>query len=645
MDFFKFFRIIAFSLSTLISLSIFANDDECDRLVAQVLKRHEGLEVKPLAKPPTKVSAKEDALFLPGDWVVLKQGKNESQEIIDLIINSEKLLGRVQRDKRGRYFIQAINQGRRVRFSMAQSKGLDDGLYVHFKVDKSSIQKGTPKAVVVETLGHLLDEETLHRHTLSQNGVSTVHSKRPLKQAEELKAQAKNLDQIVETEITNGRRDLRKLPLRSIDNVTTVDYDDMIYVAKHDAGYTMYVAVSDVAHWVDKDTPLGKEASYKNLTHYFETTRYPLYPEKLERVFSLMPKKDRMALIVQIELNASGERIHHQIYEAVVNNQRAWNYDEVQPMWSQYTSGVDTPFHYEFELYELLHQRRKERGASYFGKKSAEFNNVNPRDLLPYSKQEESHELIAEMMIETNEAVGEWMQAQGLRGIYRAHDLIDAEKLESIKSLATFLKVGLFDQDTELTEILQSTMDPKQHEILINYVLRHTPAAYYTPKLDGHNTLASKTYMQFTSPIRRDSDTINHRIIKSHLRGEESPYSDDELYFKSDFATVKIILQKRRERLQNFRDNMDKLIRSGKKHFKADVYYVAKDFVNLRIEEFDLDISLNGKELMRKGFEMDEGQFSFKSREGGITLGKSVNVTFNKWDEFLGQAEFWPNFK
>lgn len=622
-------------------------DDKCSRLVAQLLNNHKGATYKPLNQAPLKTMVVSDNGILPGDWVVLIQKGKKSPELERLLTNSEKLLGRVQKDERGQFYITAMNLGKKARFDLPRDSKMNpvEGSFVVIDVKKSDFNDGKAPYVVIEKVLREteLDEETLHKHQISQYAVSTAHSRASKDQAKALESQARHMDAIIQAEIDRGRVDLRNLPLRSIDNITTVDYDDMIYVEKHTEGYTLYVAVSDVAHWIQKGTPLADEASKKNLTAYFDHTRYPLYPEGFERHLSLMPNEDRLAMVVKIELDQHGKRQGYEVFEAVVNNRRAWTYEEINPMWENYMNGAKTPFDLDFELYQILHQRRKGHGASYFGRKGAEFA-VESQKLLRYSKQEESHELIAEFMIETNEVVGEFMRDNNLPGIYRAHEFIKGEELERIQNLATSLGIPNIKGHMSLSEVLQSTKDPIHHEILIAYVLRFTPPAYYTTNIDGHSTLASKTYMQFTSPIRRDSDTINHRIIKAFLNGEEVPYEVEELIKKADYATAKIILEKRRERLNQQAIRMKDLIASGKKQFSARIYYIGKDFVNLRIEEFDLDITFNGFELAQKGLKFQEDNFSYNAKKGNLTLGGNIRVRLDKWDSFTGEATFNPIF-
>ena len=53
--------------------------------------------------------------------------------------------------------------------------------------------------------------------------------------------------------------------------------------------------------------------------------------------------------------------------------------------------------------------------------------------------------------------------------------------------------------------------------------------AVYSGKESNHFALGLEEYCHFTSPIRRYSDLVTHRVIKSIIEKKGSSYSQDEI--------------------------------------------------------------------------------------------------------------------
>ena len=71
----------------------------------------------------------------------------------------------------------------------------------------------------------------------------------------------------------------------------------------------------------------------------------------------------------------------------------------------------------------------------------------------------------------------------------------------------------------DIANVLNELKGKKESELISNIILRTMQKARYTYEELGHFGLASKYYSHFTSPIRRYSDLIIHRIIKDFMNG------------------------------------------------------------------------------------------------------------------------------
>ena len=140
-------------------------------------------------------------------------------------------------------------------------------------------------------------------------------------------------------------------------------------------------------------------------------------------------------------------------------------------------------------------------------------------DRLEKIEHDESHQLIEEFMLAANEAVARLTRTHSLPSLYRVHDEPDIEKLEEYRSLlATFgIEVGDLAVRAELVKLLVTLRTHPQGYTLRTQLLRSLKKAAYRATPDGHFGLNKKDYTHFTSPIRRYSDLVVHRVFESYL--------------------------------------------------------------------------------------------------------------------------------
>jgi ribonuclease R len=104
-----------------------------------------------------------------------------------------------------------------------------------------------------------------------------------------------------------GRKDLRHLPLCTIDGETAKDFDDAVCAVKEGDRYRLYVAIADVSHYVRPGTALDQEAIRRGTSTYLTDRAIPMLPEALSNgLCSLKPNVDRLCVVAEMELDATG---------------------------------------------------------------------------------------------------------------------------------------------------------------------------------------------------------------------------------------------------------------------------------------------------------------------------------------------------
>lgn len=400
----------------------------------------------------------------------------------------------------------------------------------------------------------------IHRHQLPDK-----FSNQTLKQAD-------MLPESVQPEEYKDRKDLRHLPIITIDGETARDLDDAVHVARTRSGYRLTVAIADVAHYVKAASFIDKDALERGTSVYFPNAVVPMLPEKLSNnLCSLMPDVDRLALVAEISFDRQGNRKKTSFYEAVIHSHRRCTYTEVAGLLSlakdmandQEDSSFLTHLHVMAELAQRLHALRTQRG-------SIDFDLPEPIVVLGITgeiseiikrQRNQAHEIIEEFMIAANEAVAEFFAQKEIPTLYRVHDKPDAQKMENLLHMLSELGIHM-EKPEEITPdwcqaVLQKIKGTAQEYMINTMILRSMRQAVYQPDNIGHFGLASVNYLHFTSPIRRYSDLIVHRILKANLKKRKTIacYTREELVTLGNHTTSRerIAMEAEREMLERLK--------------------------------------------------------------------------------------------
>ncbi|MCB1969985.1 MAG: ribonuclease R [Geminicoccaceae bacterium] len=342
-----------------------------------------------------------------------------------------------------------------------------------------------------------------------------------------------------------GRDDLRDVDLVTIDGADARDFDDAVWAAADNAadnpgGFRAIVAIADVAHYVRDGSALDHDARERGNSVYFPDRVIPMLPEALSNeLCSLKPEVERACLACHMRFDAGGQLFDWHFSRALMRSRARLTYEQAQrardgdPQAAPLS--IIEPL---YALYDKLAEARQRRGTIELDlpervvdiTPEGRIRGITARQRLP------SHMLIEEMMIAANVAAARTLADRRVPCLYRVHDKPDAVKLENLAQYLENLGIGWSrnaHKPADFTRLLNRIEEPALREQVSSLVLRSQAQAIYSPENIGHFGLNLRRYAHFTSPIRRYSDLVVHRLLIEHLDlfGQESgrPYEFEDL--------------------------------------------------------------------------------------------------------------------
>ncbi len=409
-----------------------------------------------------------------------------------------------------------------------RSKGAVSGHKVVVELTDYGDEKHKPEGKVVEILGHANDP-----------GVDILSIVKgydlPMEFSEKVLNQAVRVAKAVSPEDMEGRKDLRKVQMVTIDGEDAKDLDDAVSLTKEEDKYFLGVHIADVANYVQENSALDHEAYNRGTSVYLVDRVIPMLPHALSNgICSLNMGENRLALSCLMTLNHKGEVIDYEIAETVICVDRRMSYTDVNKILENDTEAKKkfedlTPmFLLMKELADKIRERRKKRGSIDFDFPESKIilnQNGEPVSIEPYERNAAT-KIIEDFMLIANETVAQHFYWMEVPFVYRSHDYPDPEK---ILKLGTFInnfgyhvKVKSGDNEVhpkEIQKLLGKIEGTPEEALISRLTLRSMKRARYGVDCTGHFGLACQFYCHFTSPIRRYPDLQIHRIIKDQLRG------------------------------------------------------------------------------------------------------------------------------
>ncbi|WP_026957895.1 ribonuclease R [Aliagarivorans taiwanensis] len=479
---------------------------------------------------------KEMAKVFHGDFALAapssmdKRGRREGKILRVLKQRKLELVGRFFVEGQTRFVVPddtRINQD--IVIPKSATMGARQGQVVVVEITERPVLNRNAMGKVVDILGEKMEPGMEVQVALRNHDIPHSWPEAVLKSVSSLKEE-------VEESAKQGRVDLRKLPLVTIDGEDARDFDDAVYCeTKKSGGWRLWVAIADVSYYVRPDSALDREAYNRGNSVYFPDQVVPMLPEQLSNgLCSLNPAVDRLCMVAEMTISAAGRLSGFKFYEAVMHSHARLTYNKVaaildgdEALAKRYSDQV--PHLKELHsMYQALKRARAERGGIELETQETRFifNAQRKIEQIVPLVRNDAHKIIEECMIQANVAAAKYVEKAQQAILFRVHDKPGDEKLNTFRGFLAELGLplggGQSPEPKHYFELAAAIQERPDRELIQTMLLRSMMQAVYQPDNIGHFGLALKSYAHFTSPIRRYPDLLLHRVIKYLIALEQS---------------------------------------------------------------------------------------------------------------------------
>lgn len=505
-----------------------------------------------------------------------------------------------------------------------------------------------PQGRIVAMLGKPGDPNTEVAKILLREQIVEEHPAAAMQEAETLAAKLPRLQGL-------ARRDLRDVPLPTIDPKDARDHDDAVWVEKRGDGYRVYVAIADVAEYVTEGSALDAEARARGCTIYLPDRAIPMLPSALAAdLCSLLPDRERLCLAVIAELDRAANVESFEVVEGIMRSAAMLTYEGVATtlgfteggLHSRQADAMKPGLRVLDEVSRKLRKRRLANGALDLDLPEAQVlldeKTGAPQSVVRRAKDpgvKRAYQMIEELMLLANELVAQWLSSKKSLAVYRVHATPDQEKLERLARVAK--RVGLdidpeeLSKPTGLGRWLRRIAEHPKKTVLELLTLRSLKQAVYDIVNIGHFGLASDAYLHFTSPIRRYPDLVVHRLVKGLLRGGKALNTPEDVDSIREAATQSS--QRERASMEVEREVVDLyrvlLMQShlGETHAGL-VTGVTPNGIYVALDDPFVDVHVRADSLGADSYEISDDELALVGQRSGdrVELGQRVQVVIEE---------------
>ncbi|RYU74158.1 exoribonuclease II [Aliivibrio finisterrensis] len=318
------------------------------------------------------------------------------------------------------------------------------------------------------------------------------------------------------------RLDMTETPFVTIDGESTKDMDDALYIKKQaDGSFELTIAIADPTAYITPDDSMDKVARKRGYTIYLPGRNIPMLPRDLsDQLCSLIENKDRPAICCTVHVDADGTINEESInfFAATIKSHARLAYDNVSDFLETGSCDKWQPTEVISQVVTELHEFAQARTT--WRQTHADMRRT-------------ANKLVEEAMVTANICAGKTLRNTFNMGVFNSHAGIKSDKLKDVIEIVNQLDDVAFTEEhiatlegfSELRRLLgnqpTSYLDARIRKYQTYSETGNEPLPHYAMGLD--------IYATWTSPIRKYSDMINHRMLKAHILGKEPVQRPDDI--------------------------------------------------------------------------------------------------------------------
>ncbi|EUJ32597.1 ribonuclease R [Listeria cornellensis FSL F6-0969] len=286
-----------------------------------------------------------------------------------------------------------------------------DGHKVIVELTEYPEGRNRARGIVKMIIGHRNDPGVDILSIIHKHGIPIAFPDDVMEEANKVPAE------IAESEI-GARRDLRDQVIITIDGADAKDLDDAVTVSQLPNGnHKLGVHIADVSSYVTEGSALDREAAERGTSVYLVDRVIPMIPHRLSNgICSLNPHVDRFTMSCEMEIDASGAVVSHEIFESVINTAERMTYTDVNDILVAEDADLRAKYapivpmlENMYALSKILNKKRDARGAIDFDFKEARVvvdEEGRPTGVVTRERSA-GERLIEEFMLAANECIAE----------------------------------------------------------------------------------------------------------------------------------------------------------------------------------------------------------------------------------------------